>query len=80
MGSIRIGCTVLPENLVLNHFSHLETSTGVSVSRVKSVSGCDPPGFLEKMGYHELTGAGVAGGDSRGSLRGLTDSSLFVPA
>ena len=57
-------------------FFFLETSTGVSVSRV---SGWDPSGFPEKMGYHEFTGAGVAGGSLRGSLRGLTDSSLSPP-
>ena len=33
-----------------------------------------------EMGYHELTGADVAGGSLRGSLRGLMDSSLFSPA
>ena len=56
------GLTAVPENLVLNHFFFLETSTGVSVSRVKSVIGWDPSGFPEKMGYHEITGVGVAGG------------------
>ena len=75
----RPNATAVPENLVLNHFFFLETSTGVSVSRVSRVSGWDPSGFPEKMGYHEFTGAGVAGGSLRGSLRGLTDSSLFSP-
>ena len=38
----------LPKQFVLDHFFFLETSTGVSVGYVKSVSGWDPPGFPEK--------------------------------
>ena len=44
--------TAVLENLVLNRFFSLETSTGASVSRVKSVSGWDPSGFPEKMRYY----------------------------
>ena len=60
-------------------FFFLETSTGVSVSRVSRVSGWDPSGFPEKMGYHEFTGAGVAGGESEGESEGFDGLLAFPP-
>ena len=60
-------------------FFFLETSTGVSVSRVSRVSGWDPSGFPEKMGYHEFTGAGVAGGESEGESEGFDGLLAFLP-
>ena len=68
-----------PRRLSSTTFFFLETSTGVSVSRVSRVSGWDPSGFPEKMGYHEFTGAGVAGGESEGESEGFDGLLAFLP-